>query len=85
MASTSSSILLLVALTDVVTLLDARALATAGVGVRETGALLVLALGEGGDLLGALELVRVLEAQIMLGTSHREKVREGEETLTPWP
>ena len=51
----------LVALTNVVALLDTGALATAGVGVGETGTLLVLALGQRSDLLGALELVRVLK------------------------
>jgi hypothetical protein len=50
----------LVALTDVVALLDAGTLAAAGVGVAETKALLVLALGEVSDLLSALKLVRVL-------------------------
>lgn len=47
----------LVALSDVIALLDALALTAAGVGVLEAHAVLVLALGEGGRLVCAVDSV----------------------------
>lgn len=49
--------MLLVSLTDIVALLDALALTTAGVGVLEGETLLVLALGEVSGLVGAVDTV----------------------------
>jgi hypothetical protein len=49
--------LLLVSLADIVALLDALALTTAGVGVLKSEALLVLALGEVSGLVGAVDTV----------------------------
>lgn len=52
-----SSFLLLVSLADIVALLEALALTTTGVGVLESEALLVLALGEVSSLVGAVDTV----------------------------
>jgi hypothetical protein len=49
--------LLLVSLADIVALLEALALTTTGVGVLESEALLVLALGEVSGLVGAVDTV----------------------------
>jgi hypothetical protein len=51
--------LLLVSLADIVALLEALALTTTGVGVLESEALLVLALGEVSGLVGAVDTVSV--------------------------
>lgn len=55
--SSQSSFLLLVSLADIVALLEALTLTTTGVGVLESEALLVLALGEVSGLVGTVDTV----------------------------
>lgn len=57
LSSVRSSFLLLVSLADIVALLEALTLTTAGVGVFESEALLVLALGEVSGLIGTVDTI----------------------------
>jgi hypothetical protein len=54
-----SSSLLLITLSDILALLDALALTSAGGSILETLAMLVLALGEISGLVGAVDTVRL--------------------------